>query len=1124
MKKELRIVRMLTHSIIMLITASLPLLSAARADAAPEVNGSKFSEPSQPVYEFKTINSYLRMADGERLAVTYYMPITKVHEKFPVIIEEVPYRKDDFFYIGDYEEGSYFARRGYVFVRIDVRGTGGSTGPIPWREYSEDEIEDLVAVVGILSKMPWSNGNVGMSGISWSAFNALMVASRKPPALKAIIGAHGSGDLFFNDIHYIDGVMHFDLYCQQIDTDNALPASPAYSTSGNFFTDRFNQTPWIFRYFKEQKDSDFWRQESVDFKPPLTVPAFLVGGLLDGYRDFVPKIFENSTAFVKGDIGPWNHAYPDYGKPGPNYDWYGRALRWWDYWLKGNDTGILDEPRLMVYLRSGDNPATTPSETSGKWQTYDTWPIPGAGTAKYYPNNLHALASAPPAPGTRHNLTYAAGAGMAGGGWWGEQTGDMSGDDKFSLVYDFNVGSEDIVVIGMPKVSLLISADAPGYNWTVRLEDVWPDNSVSLVSGGLINPLFRESRLNPKPLDADTETVINGTIHFTTWTFKPGHKIRLAVSNAQFPMAWPTPNPGSTDLFHGADTWIELPLPPASPHPEPTLNEPCQVEDPPDARNTYSPGTTTSAIRDDASGDSTYTSASDCGWKIKNNSFHSSEFYRWYVNDFSPEAASYDGMRRNIFNIGKLNLDLACHFLIESDSLNYYLTVNRTLSRNGKLIGDKTWWDTIKREQQTAISQYRIDDDSQGYFVQDGNIFNMGILSVDPNNLKAEYEAGFIQGKLQKDKLQAARDNAFDGFAILQEGISSANPPSAELVADLRTAMLENYDYTMTYIEELTDPVLKEQMSRLSFRLLGIFDGASKDSPQPLDFSGAWLPRSSTFTEEQLTLNYDPPEISFMDIYFLNSISDVADAISSEAGKQSRCSAFIRKTANDIFVAHNTWSCYLDRSIAMTYYINGDYLCMNSCPVGIIGSNNDFGYNNKGMMFAETTLLGSGTPKSGALWTLWRSALAEQFAGSLEQFYSFLCLELSGTYMSGYMLADTKTREIGLVEMSDKSSVFFNPDGHGGYDVTTSPEGLSLKYDNQLLTPDSVIGINMPVSYAIRKDLGSVDNRPMRRNQFRAGIRKVVNIESAKDLITYTPKSPNLHISTSSNFQNSAIY
>ena len=151
------------------------------------------AQPSAPIYKFDWENTYLTMRDGVQLGVTLYRPTARTEgEVFPVIVEMVPYRKDDFFALGDYEYGAYFAKRGYVLARVDVRGTGASGGSVPVSEYSEAEIDDAVEIVGQLARQPWSNGKVGMYGISWSAFNALMTAQRKPPALKAIIAAHGS--------------------------------------------------------------------------------------------------------------------------------------------------------------------------------------------------------------------------------------------------------------------------------------------------------------------------------------------------------------------------------------------------------------------------------------------------------------------------------------------------------------------------------------------------------------------------------------------------------------------------------------------------------------------------------------------------------------------------------------------------------------------------------------------------------------------------------------------------------------------------------------------------------------------------------------------------------------------
>lgn len=654
-------------------------------------------------YEFFLEDGTLEMKDGVHLAVTYYRPVAKtLGERFPVIMEKVPYRKDDFFTLGDYEYGSYFAKRGYVVARVDVRGTGGSEGAIPESEYSEAEISDAEELIAQLSKKSWSNGKVGMYGISWSAFNSLMTAHRKPPALKAIIAAHGSTDLFYNDVHYIDGALHIDSYAHQIDTDNSMPRSPEYRIDEEYFQNRFDREPWIFTWLRQQQDGDFWRKESLKFKTPLEVPVYLIGGLLDGYRDFVMEVSETSKAPVIAEIGPWNHAWPEYGEPGPNYEWRNKALRWWDYWLKDIDNGILDEPSRMAFMRTGHAPATDLDTTPGYWRCSKKWPVEGSATQRLYPQTTRRLGVAPSTQSGAENLRYRAGAGMAAGGWWGEQTGDMAADDAHSLVYDSAPLTEVMEIMGMPQVALLVAADAPFYQWTVRLEDVAPDGQVALVGGAVINPSQRISRLEPQALIPGEPTLLSTSIHFTTWRFKPGHRIRLAVSNAQFPMIWPSPTPGYTSLFPGAHTWLDLPVVPTQnetsascvlPPPEPSDKAPFGEE-------LENDGPVFKSVRNEQTGNSIFTTASELAWTLHNNEYYSAELYQWEVNDNAPANARFRGERRNVFTISKDEIDFSTLSVIESDDGYFHITFTKTLKKNGGLVRERTWTDHIPRRYQ----------------------------------------------------------------------------------------------------------------------------------------------------------------------------------------------------------------------------------------------------------------------------------------------------------------------------------------------------------------------------------------------------------------------------------------
>jgi putative CocE/NonD family hydrolase len=173
-------------------------------------------------YHYKRVRAKLIMSDSIKLDVTYAIPTAKVpNERFPVLMELLPYRKDDSFFIRDAPFFDYFAKKGFVVARVDIRGTGSSDGTLVPFEYSERELQDAEEIIDQLSKMSWSNGNIGVFGKSWSAFNGIMMAFRAGkfgtmPALKAIMALHGSEDLYWNDIHYLDGTAHQDEYMASI--------------------------------------------------------------------------------------------------------------------------------------------------------------------------------------------------------------------------------------------------------------------------------------------------------------------------------------------------------------------------------------------------------------------------------------------------------------------------------------------------------------------------------------------------------------------------------------------------------------------------------------------------------------------------------------------------------------------------------------------------------------------------------------------------------------------------------------------------------------------------------------------------------------------------------------------
>ena len=659
-------------------------------------------EATPALYEFTIETSWLTMKDGVRLSVTFFKPVPRnPGEKFPVLFEFLPYRKEDSFYLRDYPLYAYFVRRGFIMAKVDIRGTGSSEGAVPPREYSERELDDAVDIIDQLSKMPESNGRVGMWGISWGGFNAIQVAMRQPPALKAILALDASDDLFHDDVHYIDGAYHVDAYELSIDHDNGLPRSPDYKLDGAYFRDRFNAYPWFLTYLKQQTDGDFWRKNSLRWQyDKIRIPTYLIGGLLDGYRDSVPRMLEQMKVPVKGVIGPWTHAWPDDGLPGPNYEWRHEAVRWWDYWLKDRNTGVLDDPRFVLFVREGHGPDADLQMTPGHWVCTD-WPIPEMEWRSFFPDKDNHLQLRPGSTGELA-LGYVASYGLTTGFWWGEPTGDMRPDDAGSLVFDSPKVEEPFEVVGFPRVKLRVSADAPLAHWIVRLEDVQPDGTVSLVTGALINGSQRDSRLDPQPLKPGEIYDIAFELHFTTWTFKPGHRVRLAVSNALFPMIWPTPHPMTTKLAVGGEfTQLEMPILPPGKRRTPDFKPPEPHEQRPDARYLDLeswPHGFYEQKRD------IWTSNFSVEWKgskdyeIQGRKYFTYERDYHETNDLNPAESYYQGEAGARIELEDCIIELHTMIDLKSDENTFQVIFMREIHENGTLVRRREWKEDIPRK------------------------------------------------------------------------------------------------------------------------------------------------------------------------------------------------------------------------------------------------------------------------------------------------------------------------------------------------------------------------------------------------------------------------------------------
>ena len=649
------------------------------------------------------------MRDGVKLAGDLWRP-DQGTGPFPVLLEYLPYRKTEarggVFHLYD-----YFVRHGYVVARVDIRGTGNSGGTLIPYEYSEIEQRDGEDVIAWLAAQPWSNGNVGMFGISWGGFNSIHMAMRNPPALKAIIAVDATDDLYHDDVHYMDGVLHVDTWEMSQDLWNAMPGAPGYVLDEAYFRDRFDQPPWMLTYKAQQRDGPFWDRTALKAHyESIKIPSFLIGGWYDGYRDSIPRMLEHVKAPVKALIGAWDHTWPDEPYPKPGFDWRHEAVRWYDQWLKGQDTGIMKEPRLAVYVRDWHPPGPYLETAPGRWRSEDGWPIARIRDRVLRPRDDRSLRDEP-GPAAADRLRYVPTTGVEAGGpvlWWGDVAPDQRPTDAFSLVYDTAPLTEDVEILGMPKANLQVSADVPQIDWFARLNDVAPDGTVTQVTGGGENGAHRVSARDPKAIQPGERFPLDIEMHFTSWVFPRGHRIRLSVSNAQWPMLWPTPYPATTALFLGPEgSRLVLPVvPPGGPErPAPSYlpipdegrrrlpgYESLSMETP----SAY--GEVSSIDRNPRTGRATVVANNESAQRFPWGEQRYTEKFTHEAEDGHPEKARVKGDYAIEVKLPGRTLRWESQVTFSSDRANFRYQGTRKLWENGKLVRERSWDKTFPRD------------------------------------------------------------------------------------------------------------------------------------------------------------------------------------------------------------------------------------------------------------------------------------------------------------------------------------------------------------------------------------------------------------------------------------------
>jgi hypothetical protein len=313
------------------------------------------------------------------------------------------------------------------------------------------------------------------------------------------------------------------------------------------------------------------------------------------------------------------------------------------------------------------------------------------------------------------------------GHWWGELTVDQRGADAFSLVFDTPPLAEEVEILGFPLVELYGSADAEPLHWFGRLCDVAPDGTVTLVTGG-----GRAGRPDPRrdggslpgsalPASpaADGSAPVHGSapadggapaapvtaaalpleLHVTSWVFPRGHRIRLTLSNAMWPMIWPTPHPATATVRLGpAGTRLVLPVVPATGRPEPVFAEPAPAEHPHGVRSWGEMLPVRWTLQRDDTGASAIWWRGSTGTEFPWGRMVDEEYLRYSVHDAHPASASAHGEARTEIHLDGRLLIFTSMLDLDGDAESLRYAYRRELRRDGVLIRECEWKRRYPRE------------------------------------------------------------------------------------------------------------------------------------------------------------------------------------------------------------------------------------------------------------------------------------------------------------------------------------------------------------------------------------------------------------------------------------------
>ena len=514
--------------------------------------------PSPCVFEGEVM---IPMRDGTKLAANIFRP--KADGRFPVILMRTPYGKPD----EKWGEAKRYIPAGYVMVVQDCRGRGKSEGE--WDPFRYD-VRDGFDTQEWVGQQTWCNGEIGTTGgsyVGWTQWSAAPNGSRY---LKTMVPVVPFGNAY--DLAYCGGAFQLALLMGWGSAVGGVTVNPdklpeiyrhlPLDTFGDQFEKKVG---YLNEWIRHPEYDDYWKQRGMDYRyADVTVPALNIGGWYDIFSKTTIELVNQVRASSRDRnvrrnefvvMGPWTHGAGarkvgelDFGAEAM-LDLGNLQFQWFEYWLKGHETGVQDWPAVYLFTM-GEN----------RWRGENEWPLKRTRFTSYYLHGRgHAntakgdgtLDTAAPPEETPDRFTYdpkdpvpsIGGNNLVGAtaGPFDQSTAEARDD---VLVYSTTPLAQDVEVTGPVKLVLWASSDARDTDFTAKLVDVDSAGKAYNLCEGILRARYRQGPGKPVLLEPGKSESFEIDLWVTSNLFRRGHRIRLEVSSSNFPRFDRNPNTG----------------------------------------------------------------------------------------------------------------------------------------------------------------------------------------------------------------------------------------------------------------------------------------------------------------------------------------------------------------------------------------------------------------------------------------------------------------------------------------------------------------------------------------------------------------------------------------------------